>query len=121
MTQTNCCGGLSAFLQPKRFKALADPNRLAILEWLAAGGRAQTVSEVSECCPVNISVVSRHLAAMREAGILEAEKQGKAVYYRVRVRDLVAWLRDLADALERCCPDGECTIKGEDRNDREEK
>jgi len=112
--QNNCCQDLSSFLSTKRFKALADPNRLKILEWLATNGTPQTVSSVAGCCPVNISVVSRHLGTLRDAGILEAEKKGKEVHYRVRVTRFAKWLRELADALEACCPNGECTIQGDD-------
>jgi ArsR family transcriptional regulator len=112
--ETNCCPELSDFLSAKLFKALSDPNRLSILERLVSMGKAQTVSQVSACCPVNISVVSRHLALLRDAGILQAEKKGKEVYYRVRVKPFSTWLRELADALEACCPDGECTIQGDE-------
>lgn len=55
---------------------------------------------MSCCCPVDISVVSRHLGILRDAGILEARKRGREVYYRVRIDQLTALLRNLADALE---------------------
>ena len=66
---------------------------------------------MAECCPVDISVVSRHLAILREAGILAARKQGKEVLYSVRSTELVSTLRELADAIEGCCGgrDGEPT------------
>lgn len=62
------------------------------------------MSEMSACCPVNISVVSRHLALLREAGILDSRKKGKAVYYSVRFGEIVGTLRALADAIDQCCP-----------------
>jgi hypothetical protein len=40
---------------------------------------------------------------LREAGILKAEKHGKEVYYSVPYEELVATLRQLADAIEGCC------------------
>ena len=52
---------------------------------------------------VNISVVSRHLALMRDAGILEAQKQGKEVFYSVRYSVLAGTLRAIADAMDACC------------------
>jgi ArsR family transcriptional regulator len=55
---------------------------------------------------VNISVVSRHLSTLRQAGVVEADKRGKEVFYRVRITELIDLLRNLADALEACCPDG---------------
>ncbi len=98
---------LSSLLEPQLFKALADPTRLALLGELARRGCACTVSEASACCPVDLSVVSRHLATLRQAGVVEAEKRGREVYYTVRARDLAGLLRGLADALECCCPTDE--------------
>ena len=64
----------------------------------------EAVSEVARCCPINISVVSRHLSTLRDAGILTSEKRGKEVRYSVVVSALVERLRAIADALEGCCP-----------------
>jgi len=102
---SSCCGfDLGSVLAPRLFKALCDPNRVAILVRLAEACCPSTVSQVAECCPVDLSVVSRHLAQLREAGVLQAEKRGKEVYYSVRTRELVQTLRAIADAIERCCP-----------------
>ena len=95
---------LSASLSPDFFKALADPNRVAILAQLARSHRSQTVSDVARRCPIDLSVVSRHLKILRAAGILESEKRGKLVFYRVRRPYLVALFRDLADALDAPSP-----------------
>ena len=101
---TACCARLRRWLSPGLFRALGDPNRLAILVALSDGGSERTVSDVASCCPVDLSVVSRHLRTLREAGIVDARKQGKEVLYRVRFDALVGILRGLADALEACCP-----------------
>ena len=78
--------------------------------WFNSAGAAPscTVSEAAECCPVNISVVSRHLAMLRDAGILHAQKRGREVYYSVRYPELAATLRAIADAIEACCPPEGC-------------
>ncbi|MCP4605225.1 MAG: winged helix-turn-helix transcriptional regulator [Proteobacteria bacterium] len=110
-----CCTGLSKWLSPDLFKALSDPNRVAILARLAEGPAEQTVTEVAGCCPVNISVVSRHLRTLKDAGVLDADKRGKEVFYRVRIQSLVQLLRNLADALEACCPEGCCDPVGENK------
>lgn len=115
MNEKKCCEELSSLLLPDLFKALSDPNRVAILASLAEKADERTVTDVATCCPVNISVVSRHLRTLREAGIVEAEKRGKEVYYRVRLKDLTALLRNLADALDACCPDGVCGTQGESK------
>lgn len=91
-------------MEARFFKALGDPRRLELLVRLARCGRPCSVSEIAECCPTDLSVVSRHLAKLREAGILRCRRQGKEVYYTVCAPDLVATLRAIADAMEACCP-----------------
>jgi ArsR family transcriptional regulator len=98
-----CCAGLEGFLDPAVFRALGDPNRVALIARLGRSGRPTTVTEAADCCPVDLSVVSRHLAVLREAGVLRAVKQGREVRYTVSP-DLAASLRALADALDACCP-----------------
>jgi DNA-binding transcriptional ArsR family regulator len=51
-------------------------------------------------------VVSRHLSALADAGLLESTKEGRSVSYRVRFAEAAAMFRALADALEECCPQG---------------
>ena len=102
-----CCDGLKQVLSPGLFKALSDPNRLAILIHLAMCGTPQSVTEVTPCCPVDFSVVSRHLQVLREAGAVASEKEGRSVQYTIRTGALVTMLRRIADALEACCPGGE--------------
>ena len=95
---------LADLLAPKVFKALGDPTRVGMLRWLALQGKAEcTVNEVTEASSVSQSAVSRHLAVLRDAGILSSTRRGKEVFYRVNVEDLVVRLRRLADALESCC------------------
>ena len=104
MSRSKALRVLPELLSPKFFKALGDPTRVGILLWLAKGRRECTVSEVAAATTVSLSVVSRHLALLRDAGILGHEKRGKEVIYRVQVKELVGLLRKLADALESCCP-----------------
>ena len=102
-TAAACCAGLEGLIDPELFRALGDPNRVALLVRLGQSGRPTTVTEASGCCPVDLSVVSRHLATLREAGVVRAVKRGREVHYTVS-RDLAASLRALADALDACCP-----------------
>jgi len=87
------------------FRALADPNRIALVAWLAIQRAPKTVSEVvaSGCCPTDFSVVSRHLHTLRDAGIVQAERAGREVLYQLDASSLVATLRKIADVIERCC------------------
>jgi len=100
-----CCRDLESCLEPGLFKALSDPTRLTILSSLALSPEPQTVSEVAGCCPIDLSVVSRHLGMLRDAGVVEAEKRGRQVFYRVRYTELASLLRRMADAIEACCPE----------------
>jgi len=50
-----------------------------------------------------MSVVSRHLATLREAGVLASTRRGKEIFYEVRAPELVRTLRAIADAVEGCC------------------
>lgn len=104
---------IDSCLEPDLFKAFADPTRSRLLACLAKCGRACTVSEVAECCSVDFSVVSRHLAALARADVLESERQGREVRYLVRFADVATRLRALADAIESCCPAGDaCSGEG---------
>ncbi|MCH7526284.1 MAG: winged helix-turn-helix transcriptional regulator [Planctomycetes bacterium] len=91
-------------LEPRLFKALCEPSRLTILAALAEAGKPLSVGAIAESLPVDLSVVSRHLAILKEAGILKAEKHGKAVHYAVRYERLADTFRAIAGAIESCCP-----------------
>lgn len=100
-------------MEPRFFKALCDPNRIALLVRLSKCCGPCSVSELSACCPTDMSVVSRHLAILRDAGILDCQKRGKEVCYTVRYSELVSTLRSIADAIEVCCPPPEAAGKEE--------
>ena len=113
-----CTDALARHLRPDLFKALCDPKRLALLAELAVSAEPLTVSDASACCDVHLSGASRHLAMLREAGVVVAEKTGREVRYRLDVGAVVGALRGLADALEDCCGTQGCcmpTSEGEKR------
>lgn len=99
-----CAAGLSELLSPQLFRALADPRRLSLLVRLADKGGPCTVGQLADGSGVDLSVVSRHLAVLREAGVITCEKRGKEVWCTVQTGAVARILRDLADALETCCP-----------------
>ena len=99
-----CCADLAGLMETRLFKALCDPTRIAILVGLAEAGDAQTVGQIANHSPVDLSVVSRHLAVLRDAEIVEGTRNGKEVYYQVRYRALAETLRTMANAIETCCP-----------------
>ena len=63
-------------------KALAHPTRLFLVEKLSHGARC--VCELTEMVGADMSTVSKHLAILRSAGILQDEKRANQVYYRLR-------------------------------------
>lgn len=66
----------------KIIKALAHPSRLFIVDVLAKGERC--VCELREGVGADISTVSKHLSILKNAGIVEDDKRGLQVFYRLR-------------------------------------
>ncbi len=100
------CVELQELLEPRLFRALSDPNRLMLLTQLAGSTEPRTVSDLDTCCSIDLSVVSRHLAVLREAGVVQAEKRGRKVYYSICCEPLAGLLRGVADALDCCAANG---------------
>lgn len=73
------------FLEEKAkvLKALGHPTRLFIAEELGRGERC--VCQLVEMIGADFSTVSRHLSVLKQAGIVEDEKRGMQVFYRLRV------------------------------------
>ena len=65
------------------FKALGNPARLALVEQLFLGERC--VCELQPESGVELPTVSRHLAVLREAGIVKERRQGVNIYYSLRM------------------------------------
>lgn len=87
----------------KLFKALADPTRVQILAQLADGGLC--VGALAYRLGVTHSAVSQHLRILREAGLVDGERQGYRVHYsleRDRIREVSAqvaqWMESLGAA-----------------------
>jgi ArsR family transcriptional regulator len=68
----------------KVLKAMAHPSRLLILETLAERGE-RCVCDLQRLVGSDMSTVSKHLALMRRAGLVEDRRQGLQVFYRLRV------------------------------------
>ena len=89
-------------LQADVFRALSDPVRLELVCRLACATEPVTVTELSGCCGTHLSGVSRHLATLREAGLVLGEKHGREVRYSLAVESISDTLRGLADAIDAC-------------------
>ena len=66
-------------------KALAHPTRLFIVDELSKNGE-RCVCDLTEMIGLDMSTVSRHLAQLKEAGIVDVQKRGQMVFYRLRVQ-----------------------------------
>lgn len=64
-------------------KVLAHPSRLMMIEALSKGELC--VGHLTELVGHDMSTVSKHLNLLRENGIVEDDKRGKQVYYRLRL------------------------------------
>lgn len=77
-------GAEQAEVLARRFKALADPVRLRLLSAIASrGGGEVCVCDLSDGVAVSGPTVSHHLRVLREAGLIDGERRGTWVYYRV--------------------------------------
>lgn len=80
----------------QRFKALGDPVRLRLLSLIASheGGEA-CVCELTAGFQVSGPTISHHLRVLREAGLIDGQRRGTWIFYRV----MPEALRALSQAL----------------------
>jgi DNA-binding transcriptional ArsR family regulator len=80
------------------FRALADPTRREILRLLRDGPK--TSGEIAEQFPTAWATISRHLGALRDAGLILSERNGQQIVYELNttvfedfVDHLLDWVR----------------------------
>jgi ArsR family transcriptional regulator len=78
------------------FAALADPTRFALLKRLRSGERR--VGELCEATRLAQSLISFHLKALRDAGLLRSRKEGRTIWYSLDEAG-IARLRRLVESL----------------------
>lgn len=86
-------------LQAEVLKTLASPRRLAIIHSLADGPRG--VGELAIKVGATQPNVSQHLAVLRTAGLVEAEREGREVSYRLSDPDVMVACAIMRTVLER--------------------
>lgn len=79
------------------FRGLADPSRLAILRHLALG--EHRVVDLTAHVGLAQSTVSRHLACLRDCGLVESRPQGRASVFSLTQPDLVVKVLGAAEEL----------------------
>ncbi|TML14815.1 MAG: helix-turn-helix transcriptional regulator [Actinobacteria bacterium] len=84
-----CCGpDTSPLSEPERdrlavrFKALADPTRVAIINYLSAADEV-CVCNLTGSFDLSQPTISHHLKILREAGLVESSRRGTWAYYRL--------------------------------------
>jgi len=65
------------------FKALSDPTRRRVLELLRE--RPMSAGDLAEHFEVSKPAMSAHFAVLREAGLIDSQKQGKSVIYELQL------------------------------------
>ncbi len=83
----------------KIIKAMAHPTRLFIVDELARSGK-RCVCELTEMVGADMSTVSRHLATLKGAGIVDDERHGAQVYYRLRVRCVLSFFECVESVMQ---------------------
>jgi DNA-binding transcriptional ArsR family regulator len=76
------------------FSALSDPTRREVLRMLAEGDGV-TATEIAGRMPVSRQAVSKHLAALDEAGLVTTERAGRERRYRLTpepLADAMSWM-----------------------------
>lgn len=81
-------------------KAMAHPTRLFIVDELLRSGE-RCVCELTDMIGADMSTVSRHLAILKNTGIIADEKRGAQVYYRLRITCVLNFLECVESVMKR--------------------
>ncbi len=79
-------------------KALANPIRLFIIEELQK--EEKSVSDFNELLHIDISTISRHLSILKNTGVIDSEKKGTKVIYRLKIPCVVNFLTCVQSVLK---------------------
>ena len=77
-------------------KALADPTRREILNLLKSG--TKSAGEISEHFDITAAAISRHLSVLKEADLIEDNREGKYIFYTLNasvLEEIMLWITDL--------------------------
>ena len=96
-------------LKTEIIQAAAHPIRLAVIEYLGQG--EQCVCDIVSHVGAQRTNVSRHLALMLKAGVLESRKEGLKVYYQLRTPCILKFLDCVSEALRQRMKDESVLLK----------
>ena len=83
----------------KIIKSLAHPARLLVVQTLSEGERC--VCELTGLIGADMSTVSKHLSLMKNAGIIQDEKRGNQVFYKLNAPCVLDFLRCVERVVEK--------------------
>lgn len=87
-----------AELVARRFRLLAEPMRIRLLDRLR--DEEATVGDLADALETSQQNVSKHLAALAEAGMLGRRKEGNRVYYRIVDESVFALCEQVCGSLQ---------------------
>jgi DNA-binding transcriptional ArsR family regulator len=96
------------------FRALADPTRREILRELRTGEMA--AGQIAARFPIRAPSISRHLAILKNAGLVVERREGNRIIYRLEQSRLVSTLGGFISTV---CP-GQIIVRGRERQKRGE-
>ena len=82
----------------KVYTALGDEHRQRILLTFGRGERLN-VGQIVEVSTLSRSAVSHHLKILRDAGVLQSQKEGKEIYFWINKAFLVDAMETVADYI----------------------
>ncbi|MEI8346783.1 MAG: metalloregulator ArsR/SmtB family transcription factor [Pseudomonadota bacterium] len=83
----------------KIIKSMAHPTRLLIIDELAKGERC--VNELTEMVGDDKSTVSKHISVLKNAGLLEDDKRGASIYYKLKCPCVTQYFDCIEQVLKR--------------------
>ena len=87
-----------AELVARRFRLLAEPMRIRLLDRLRE--EEATVGDLADALETSQQNVSKHLAALAEAGMLGRRKEGNRVYYRIVDENVFALCEQVCGSVQ---------------------
>jgi DNA-binding transcriptional ArsR family regulator len=86
-----------AELKAEVLKAMAHPTRLYMLEVLAKGERC--VCELNELVEADHSTISKHLAILKQSGLVSDRKDGLKVYYKLEAPCVLGFMQCITNVI----------------------
>ena len=102
-----------AQLIAQRFRVLAEPTRIRLLDRLREG--EASVQELTEALGTSQQNVSKHLGVLAQAGMVDRRKDGNAARYRIADESVFALCEQVCGSLQRQLDDLAAVVAGSGR------